>query len=328
MKLRFGLPLVLGGLALIFGACSLSNLPAPSAGGSPAASGSTSSTTSLSVLTETSRNQGVLVTPGGQRIDIRATTSGGTSVDCTAPMAVVQLSSDSNSRNMGGGLSAIIVGETSNHRPGAWIYSSDKFEAPENQQTGAATPYLGESNDYHGFFRGIFGWTYHIQGVANTSTSVTGTGKLAAIIVGYAENKKGIDFGKFKVAPGTQIGVYWFVYTWPSDRGHKFGHGPRYIISPAQIIGTPVPSGNKGYEKDHRFGPVHSSGSIFGLLRLSLLGTYTSYLTFVDKDGVSFDPDNNTFAVTGTDQDGNPATATIATDGTITIASNQSPPPI
>src|SRR5208337_1485805 len=55
-------------------------------------------------------------------------------------------------------------------------------------------------------------------------------------------------------------------------------------------------------------------------LKLFLLGYLNSYLIMVDKNGVNFDSTKNLYLVTGTDQDDEPAVATIDQMGNITIA--------
>ena len=94
---------------------------------------------------------------------------------------------------------SIIIGTRADGNPGAWGFSGGKILAVIDEDTGAATSSLPQTDDHDGTFRGQFGWTYRVMGVSED-------GK---IIIGYAENKKGFSRGRFTIDPGTTVGIYW-----------------------------------------------------------------------------------------------------------------------
>jgi hypothetical protein len=297
--------LLLAPLVFLLYGCPLNMEQSPQGSGGqqpPTPAGSSASTAGLSVATDTARNQGVLVTSSGSRIDITSVADDGTIVNCTdAVGAAVMDNVPGNSKSLSASNSAaIIVGTRSDGYPGAWVYSSNRVQSVIDDDSGRATSRLPDSDAQNGVFRGHFGWLYHVMGVSED-------GK---IIVGYAENKKGLDFGKITIDPGTTIGVYWKVSR------HPFR--PAFVVSHAQIIGTLDQSKLSIPPRYRNFISALLEHAL-SQLKLFLINYLNSYLVMVDKNGVHFDSTNDVYVVTGTDQADVAATATIDQKGGITI---------
>jgi hypothetical protein len=308
MKLRE--ILLVTAVALILSACPLSNM---GQGGAQQPSQAGASATSLSVETDTSRNQGVLVEANGATVDIKSVTDDGTTVSCVDAVGIATLSEDSSTKSLSKGSNAIIIGMRNDGNAGVWAYASGKMQSVIDEDSGELTSRLPDSNEQNGVFRGPFGWVYHVMGISED-------GK---IIIGYAENKKGFHWGSFVIDPGTTIGVYWQVSR------HHFR--PFYMVSRAHIIATidqsKLSSSNKHVQRWINWTMKH----LLDQLKLFLINYLSSYLTMVDKNGVHFDSANNIYDITGTDQDDQPAVATIDQKGNITITEqqqNQTPPSV
>jgi hypothetical protein len=199
------------------------------------------------------------------------------------------------------GSSTIIIGTRQDGNPGVWAYSSGKMQGVIDEDSGTLSCVLPPSAENNGTFRGPWGWVYHVMGIS----------KDGKIIIGYAENKKGFSQGKLQIDPGTTIGVYWRVSRHPVR--------PYLLASRAHIIGTLDLSKLKGSHGEFQRWANWIMKHILDQLKLFFLNYYTSYLIMVDKNGVNFDSNNNDYTVSGTDQDNNPAIATIDAKGNITI---------
>ncbi len=260
---------------------------------------------SLTITTDTGRGQAVLVTQNGTRIDITATVDDGSTVSASSAEALATVSQGSGaSQSASSTDQAIIIGTRKDGNPGVWAYSGGKIQPVIDEDSGVLTCSLPQTSEHDGTFRGQFGWVYHVMGISED-------GKM---IIGYAENKKGFSHGKFQIDPGTTIGVYWRVSRHPVR--------PYYLASHAHIIGTFDLSkfpGGKGHHRWANWAMQH----ILDHLKWFLLDYLTSYLVMVDKDGVHFDSTNNDYLVSGTDQDNDPAIATIDQKGNITITPQQ-----
>jgi hypothetical protein len=260
----------------------------------PAASGAT-----LSLATDESRNQALLVVRGVPPLDIAAQTDDGTKATAVEAEALAEVRDPGQS--LSAGRQAIIIGTRSNGQPGVWAYSNNGISAVIDEESGNLTSVLPECADHQGTFTGRFGWQYILRGVSEDGM----------LIAGYAVNPRGISHGRYKVEAGTTIGVYWRVSRHP--------HRPFFRVSRAHVIGTldlsRVPGGNGG----HRRLLDRILKKILDQLKLYLTGYFSSYLTMVEKDGVHLDAVNPVYLVTGTDQDGQPATATIDRRDRITI---------
>ena len=281
--------------------CSLGGvLGSPPSASSQPASGS-AGTPSLTVTTDSSRNQGVLVTSSGSKIDVSGVADDGTTVNCVDALAVASTSIDpATQKGLGGAQQAIIVGTRNDGKPGVWSYSSNKIQTVIDEDSGKATSALPELADVNGEFRGSFGWTYHV-------VAISPDGKL---IAGYAENKRGFTIGKSTIDPGTTIGVYWRVSR------HPFR--PAFLVSRAHIIGT-FDFSSISNKRTHRLASFFVNHAL-AQLQLFLLNYLSSYLVMVDKNGVSYDSKTNDYLVSGTDQNGQPAVAAIDAKGDITIS--------
>ncbi len=308
MKLRA--ILLVTTLALLLSACPLSNL---GQGGAQQPSQAGASATTLAVETDASRNQGMLVLGNGARVEIKSVSDDGTTVNCVDAAGIAPLSDDSNTKSLSKNSTAIIIGTRDDGNAGVWVYASGKMESVIDEDSGKLTSCLPDSNEQNGVFRGPFGWVYHVMGVSED-------GK---IIIGYAENKKGFHWGSLQIDAGTTIGVYWQVSR------HHFR--PFYMVSRAHIIGTldqsKLSSSNKHIQRWINWSMKH----LLDQLKFFLVNYMSSYLTMVDKNGVHFDSTANIYDVTGTDQDDQPAVATIDQKGNITITEqqqNQTPPSV
>jgi len=295
--MKNGLALVfLAPLALLLVSCPMPTSSPARAAQPPAASG-----TALSLTTDASRNQAILVTQSGSRIDITAVTDDGTTASAAEAVGLAMVDEGTGARSLSSSGQAIIIGVRSDGKPGAWAYSGNKIQAVIDEESGTLTSVLPECADHDGTFRGRFGWVYILRGISED-------GK---IIVGYAYNQHGFSYGRYQVAAGTTIGVYW--------RVSKHPHRPFFLVSRAHIIGTFDQSRLQGAGKKIRHWVDWVMKHILDQLKLYLLDYLTSYLIMVDKDGVHLDSSNHVYLVSGTDQDGQAAIATIDQNGGITI---------
>ncbi len=300
--------ILLAQLVLLLVSCpapvGVRNGPAPASASAP---GATSTGGSFSLTTDTSRNQAVLVTPNGSTIDIAAVTSDGSTVSASDAVGLAVVQDGTGARSLSANQQAIIVGTRKDGRPGIWVYSGSRIQAVVDEDSGSATSLLPESGDRDGTLRGPFGWTYHVMGISED-------GK---VVVGYAENTKGFSWGLVQVDPGTTIGVYWLV----SPRGHQ----PFCQVSRAHIIGTLDLTKLQTAPRPIQHWAKWAMKHFLDHLKWFLLNYLSSYLVMVDKDGVHFDSLNNVYLVSGTDQDDNPAIATISQNGSITITPQTNP---
>ena len=227
-------------------------------------------------------------------------------MSCADALTIAVMNDGTSTKGSSGNRDSIIIGTRADGNPGAWGFSGGKILAVIDEDTGAATSSLPQTDDHDGTFRGQFGWTYRVMGVSED-------GK---IIIGYAENKKGFSRGRFTIDPGTTVGIYW-----------KASHHPRrpfLMVSRAHIIGTFDASHMQNVDKHVRHWMDWVKKHIMDQLKWFLLDFLTDYLVMVDKDGVHFDSTNNVYLVSGIDQDDLPAVATIDKKGNITITETTS----
>jgi hypothetical protein len=277
------------------------NGPAPASSNAPGGA-------SFSIMVDASRGQAVLVTPNGSAVDIAAVTGDGSTVRASDAIGVAVVQDADGSRSLSGGRQAVIVGTRNDGRPGAWHYSGGRMQPVVDEDSGSPTSLLPESGDRDGKLRGAFGWTYHVQGISED-------GKL---IAGYAENKNGFSWGRFQIDPGTTIGVYWRASRHTND---SFLH-----VSRAHIIGTLDLTKLQTAPPPVRHWARWAMKHFLDHLKWFFLNYLSSYLVMVDLNGVHFDGSNNVYLVSGTDQNDNPAIASIGQDGSITITPQQSTP--
>ncbi|HUX52272.1 MAG TPA: CARDB domain-containing protein [Spirochaetia bacterium] len=288
---------------LVLLSCSSPIIPAASTS-SNTSSGTPPTSAPLSVQNES--NQAVLLTETGNRLNISSTDSTGATVDCASATGVTRFEDSGNSSDTTS--PALIVGTTRDGRAGIWAYSQNHIESVISEKDGKGVSVLPETDEANGAFAGHLGWTYHVMGTS-------GDGHM---IIGYAENKNGINFGKWTIAPGTTVGVYWTVSLYRHERHLQ--------VSGAKVIGTYAPS---TVDDNHRHGHHffdYLKRLVLDRLKLLLLNELTSYLTMVEKDGISIDKSTGDYQVLGTDQDGEAALATIDRRGEITIAATTSTP--
>jgi subtilase family serine protease len=135
------------------------------------------------------------------------------------------------------------------------------------------------------------------------------------MLVGYADNPKGVTIGGVQILPGTTIGVYWRVYSLPYTRF--------CIVSPPRIIGTfskqPLPP------KWAAHWPGRSA--LLEQLRLYFVGKLESYIvkpTSVHLETlagmtVTAAANAGVYVVSGTNEDGLPALARIDKSGGVAL---------
>jgi len=304
MKQRFIL-VILAPLVLFFVSC-----PVPSgvpSGASPVSQDSpqgSSGGSSLTLELDASRGQAVLAMKSGARIDISGVGDDGSVVACVEGMGLATVDQETGRKSLSGSGTTLIVGTRSDGMPGIWELSGGRVKTVIDEESGSLTSLLPASSEHDGTFKGQFGWVYHVMGISED-------GK---IIIGYAENKKGFSRGNFHIDAGTTIGVYWRVSRHPAR--HFF------LVSRARIIGTFDLSKLHGSGEEDRHGKSWMTRNMLDHLKWFLLDYLTSYLIMVDLNGVHHDSANDVYLVTGTDQDKNPAVATIDLKGNITITAS------
>ena len=294
------------GVAILFlAACSVSQIglaPQKQSSSSPS-SGGTSSVQSMTVVNDSSRSQAVFIDGAGKRIDLSALdkTSGDT-VRCVVATGFAIMPQTANSDAPS--VKAIVVGDRNDGSAGIWAIGADEgvrlIADEQGGSNGDLSPHDGDGPEN---MHRHFGWVYH-------ATAVSQDGR---IVVGYAENPHGFSLGRLSIPAGTTVGIYWRVHRTPSGR--------LWVVSPPLVIGT-----FDAPKRHHDFGG-HSRFPLPGFLaflKVFFIGELQSYL--IMATAVTYDPVQNAYVVTGTDQDGEAATATISKDGAIVIAATVSTP--
>jgi len=272
---------------------------------SPGAAGNTGSP---SLVTDAARGQVVFVDTNGTRVDIVSQEPDGSTVASTEAvgMAVMPGSEGapaSRGISQGGGgeqLRAIVVGGRPDGRGGIWAVLSNGLVLPAGESLGGGNGSgLPDCDDAGHNLRASMGWTY----------TVTGVSPDGRLVIGNAVNKNGFQRGGITIDPGTTVGVFWKVA--------RISHRPYVSVDSARVIGTldlsSLPAGHHGWKQRLTSLLV----SILSHLKLFFLNYFSAYLT--SADAVTFDSSTGLYSVTGTDQDGNDAVATIDSRNTITI---------
>ena len=285
--------------------------------------------TTLSVETDQSRGQGVYINEKGARIDIVSQEGEeDASVSCVEALEIAKVDQGSASPAAGlvsakhqKQLKALVLGRRHDGFPGLWlIFNDDSIHVVEDNEEGGKCSKLAESKELNWLLHGVFGWVYH----AKTLLGPDSQG--GYIIVGYAENPKGFDLGRWEIEPGTTVAVYWRLLPNP----HGFFH-----LSRARIIGQPSAAYAKHWKeidqefhgKSYRHHLNRFLHSVFASFRLFFLDWFDLYLTnFTDA---KYDGQKDVYLVTGpvagpaVKMEGQTGTATITLDGIITIAIEQ-----
>jgi hypothetical protein len=296
MRLRHSFVLLVPLFLFVLG-CTLPITPQVSSG---SAFSTSAPAKTMTVQTDTARNQGVLVTGDGARLDVVAFADDGTAVNCVDALSVAALGADGGARSVIGGFRAIVVGTRGDGGPGAWAFDGRKMQAIMDEESGKLTSRLPECADNDGIFRGQLGWVYHV-------VAMSPDGTLAA---GYAQNPKGISRGRVQVDPGTTVGVYWRISKHPARAA--------LVASRARIIGSLDPSKLQNAGRRIRHFVNEALRHALGQLKLFLFGYFDEYLVMVAANGVQPGP-NGVWLVNGTDQDNADAVASIGPTGTIVI---------
>ncbi len=299
MKTKFFI-LGLSVFALVFMSCSMpqgpSDLPAPQE----------EEEMSLAVETDTSRNQGIYINEKGVKIDIISEEDpDGTVVACVKATAIVRVDDgDDSSKSFSSGtwVKALVIGKRDDGNPGVWeIHNDDSIHPVRSSIGGRKCSLLEESEGLDRVIRRLFGWVYHVTMFSEAAED----GR--RIIVGYAEHKEGIKRGRWLIEKGTRVAVYWKL--------NKSSCCPFFRVSRARIIGTPAAHPHHFHHGRHRFyWFIHY---ILSFLRLFFLNWLDAYL--IEAKTVDYDKEKDAFIVTGIDQDGADAVATIYKDDHITI---------
>ena len=262
----------------------------------------------ISVVNDETRGQAVYINESGQRFDVVAAEyPGGPLVACVemADFTLVPPATDDDPLPV----KALVAGTRNDGTPGVWeIHSDDTIDLPQPAVDDSGTAKCIVGADMNTLPDGVqirYGWGFHV-------TAVSADGRM---IVGYADNPKGVTIGGVQIQAGTTIGIYWRVYSLPYS---KF-----CIVSTPHIIGSfvkqPLPAK----------WAAHWSGRspLLEQLRLFFMGTLQSYLvkpTSVHLDvpqGVTaaVATATGTYDVLGINEDGLPAVATIDKNGGVTI---------
>ena len=273
---------------------------------SPGAAGTTGSP---SLVTDAARGQAVFVDANGTRVDIVGQEPDGTSVASTKAVGMALVpgaeaaSSASGSRGIfaGGGeqLRALVVGGRPDGRGGVWAVLTNGIVLPAGESSGwGNSSGLPDCDDVGHNLRASMGWTYTVTGISSDGR----------MVIGNAVNKNGVQRGGITIDPGTAVGVFWKVT--------RISHRPYVSVDSARVIGTldlsGLPTGHHAWR--HRITSLLVS--ILSHLKLFFLDYFSAYLT--SADAVTFDASSGLYSVTGTDQDGNDAVATIDSTWTYT----------
>ena len=216
---------------------------------------------SISVVNDETRNQAVYINEAGQRFDVVAEEyPGGPLVSCVevADFALVPPSTDSDALPV----KALVAGTRSDGTPGVWeIHADDTIDLPQPEQDNSTTDARcivgADMNTLPDGIQIRYGWGFHV-------TAVSADGKM---IVGYANNPRGVTIGGVQIEAGTHIGLYWRVYSLPYSRF--------CIISPPRIIGSFVkqPLPPKWAQR------MRPDSSLIANLKLFLHGKLESFFT-------------------------------------------------
>jgi hypothetical protein len=196
----------------------------------------------------------------------------------------------------------VVVGQRDDGNPGIWEIDTDNsVQLVQNEQAGTKGLLAPQQAQFPNGMHPRFGWVYYATGISEDGR----------IIVGYAENPNGFASSLFSIPAGTTIGVYWQVIR------ASFGNHVR--VSAPLVIGTwQAESKPRGFHSRL----VTPFPNFLTQLKIFFLNELQSYL--IMATAVHFDKSNNDYVVTGTDQDGEAATATISQNGQIVITPVQS----
>jgi len=265
-------------------------------------------------MTDLARNQAVYVDENGNRIDIVSQEPDGSTVSGTQALGLAVIPDPGSSqggpaRSMAGSngeqLRAIVIGTRSDGRGGVWTVLGNGTVLPAGQESGSGnSSSLPECDDRDHGLHGWMGWTYVVTDISDDGL----------MIVGNAINKKGFHHGGVDIDPNTTVGVYW--------RVKKISHRPHIQLTAARVIGTLDTSKlpGRGHWKKRLESLLLKR---LAHLQLFFLDYFSAYLSAADN--VSYDLRRDLYVVTGQDQDGDDATATIDRTNTIVITATTPP---
>ena len=284
--------IILGLMILVLASCYLPQNPVNLDGNE--------SVDQLSVMTDKSRDQGVYVNESGDTFDIVSEEGpDGEIVRCVEALDIVPVGSGDGvgSKSFGGHgpVKALILGKRHDGYPGVWEVQNDDAIWPVSyNESGDKSSKAGDSCEVEWLIHGFFGWVYHVESLILGPDTEGGF-----ILVGYAENTKGIDFGgKWEIEEETTVAVYWRL------EKKKNGH---YRISRARIIGEPKENYTKWKkDKDKEFPRykryrhsifVHFLRYLFASYKFFFLDSFETYL--VDVTNAEYDENADKYFVTG-----------------------------
>jgi hypothetical protein len=220
-------------------------------------------------------------------------------VKCVEALDIVQVDTGdlTGSKSFGGHgpVKALIFGRRHDGYPGVWeVQNDDRILPVASNECGEKNSKAGDSCEVDWLMHGFFGWQYHV-----VSSFLGPDSEKGYILVGYAENTKGIEFGgKWMIEEGTTVAVYWRL-----ERQYN-GH---YHLSRARIIGEP----NENYAKwnmakDKEFPRyyryrhsmfIHFLHYLFANVKFFFLDSFDTYL--VDVINAEYDSGEGKYFVTG-----------------------------
>jgi hypothetical protein len=276
----------------------------------------------LAVETDISRAQGVYVNEKGERFDIVSPEgSDGAPVSCVEATQILEMDQQSAAKGLSPlqpAIKAIVLGRRADGYPGVWlIHAGDRIHPLEENDCGHESSKLGDASELSWQIHGFYGWVYHADLLLGPDS---GGGY---IVVGYAENEKGVDLGRWKIQPNTTVAVYWRLTVSPKGR---------YRLSRARIIGEPSmeyagqwahtePEFPSYQHRDQVFKHLRKRFASFQLFVLDWFDPYlTKYSSARYDDGLGVYQVTGPVKGTGITAENQIGIATIQLGGAITIA--------
>lgn len=302
MKKKYLIPVIFVGILLIF-SCSMPLNPNIESEQVQ----TTELTIPLSVETDAARNMGIYITEEGLKIDISSYEDlEGRVVSCVDAIDIKPIKSSSQTSNERTSLEfivkALILGKRDDGNPGVWeVHTDDTIHPIIISADGKSSSLLMETDENEGRIGKFFGWEYNVTAISDD----------LKMIVGYTENMAGINSRKWKIEPGTRIGVYWRL---GSPRYGRFNG-----ISRAKVIGEPIKPKNLPdfpNKTIKRF--FQHFINRFRLFFIKWLETY-----IVTPEKVTFNEMDDLYEVIGIDHDSDEATARIDIYNNIVITKNE-----
>jgi CARDB len=304
MKKKYLIPVLFIGILLIF-SCSMPLNPEMGSGFTEY----DESLQALSVETDASRNIGIYITEKGTRIDITSyEDSEERIVNCVDVIDIKSIKYSSlnsyDRTSLEFNVKALILGKRDDGNPGIWeVHTDDTIHPIMISADGKSSSLLMETDENEGRIGKFFGWNYNVTAISDD----------LKMIVGYTENLDGINRGRWRIEPGTRIGVYW--------RLGSVRYGRFNGVSRARVIGEPIKPNNLpsfSNKRIERF--FHYFINRFRLFFIKWLDAY-----LVTPEKVIYNETGDLYEVTGIDQDNEKAIARIDNNNNIIITKTDPP---